>query len=299
MALDGNGRWCYLDPKLGAMLAVAESARNVACAGGRPVACTDNMNFGNPEKPPIMQQFSDVVDGIAEACNALGTPITGGNVSLYNETLGEGIFPTPVIGMVGIIDDISKVCGAHFTTEAKTSPRDIILLQPKCAGELADRITRFGSNEYAKSVMGSVWGLPPALDLADEKALQSLLLRLISEGLIESAHDISDGGLAVALAECCFPLGVGAKVNVKTHKQPAELVLFGEMATRVILSARPEYTRRIEELAVESGLQAFVYGQTQADKFEITLDGKPCIQSSIAELRTGWECALQNMLQTN
>jgi phosphoribosylformylglycinamidine synthase len=131
MSLDGNGRWCYLDPKLGAMLAVAEAARNVACAGGLPVACTDNMNFGNPEKPPIMQQFSEVVDGIAEACNALNTPITGGNVSLYNETLGEGIFPTPVIGMVGIVDDTTKTCGAHFSIETKNEPRDIIMLQPK------------------------------------------------------------------------------------------------------------------------------------------------------------------------
>ena len=298
MSLDGNGRWCYLDPKLGAMLAVAESARNVACSGGRPVACTDNMNFGNPEKPPIMQQFSDVVDGIAEACNALKTPITGGNVSLYNETLGEGIFPTPVIGMVGIIDDISKVCRSHFSAQAATTPRDIIMLQPKCAGDLPERITRFGSSEYARTVLGSVWGLPPALDLAAEKSLQSLLPRLIGEGLIESAHDISDGGFATALAECCFPLGVGAKVEVKSHKQPTELALFGEAATRVVLSAIPEHSPRIKELAVESGLEAYIYGKTQAECFEITVDGKSVISAKVKDLQTGWESALQESLSS-
>jgi len=297
MSLDGNGRWCYLDPKLGAMLAVAESARNVACSGGRPVACTDNMNFGNPEKPPIMQQFSDVVDGIAEACNALNTPITGGNVSLYNETLGEGIYPTPVIGMVGIIDDINKICRSHFSAQAATSPRDIIMLQPKCAGDLADRITRFGSSEYARTVQGIVWGLPPALDLAAEKSLQSLLLRLIDEGLIESAHDISDGGFTVALAECCFPLGIGAKVEVKSHKQPIELALFGETATRVVLSAIPEHSPRIKELAVESGLEAYIYGQTQAEKFEISVDGKPAIITSMKELQAHWERTLPSILE--
>ncbi|MGH9581113.1 MAG: phosphoribosylformylglycinamidine synthase subunit PurL, partial [Terriglobales bacterium] len=206
MALDGNGRWCYLDPRLGAMHAVAEAARNVACAGAHPVAATNCLNFGNPEKPTIMAQFSETVDGLAEACTALGTPITGGNVSLYNETLGEGIYPTPVVGVVGILDDISHATRFHFAEPG----HDIVLLH---AGLRPDE-TEFGSSEYAKEVLGAVWGRPPALDLAQEAALQKCLLELTGKRLLASAHDCAEGGLAVALAECGFVKGVGASVHL-------------------------------------------------------------------------------------
>src|SRR5438270_11178506 len=162
MSLDGNGRWCYLNPKLGAMHAVAEAARKVACAGGVPVAETNCLNFGNPEKPHIMWQFSEVIDGLAEACTALGTPITGGNVSLYNETLGEGIYPTPVVGVVGIVEDIIKVIRFHVRERG----RDVLLLQTSSVvPDGKDAQVCFGSSEYAKEILGSIWGLPPALNL--------------------------------------------------------------------------------------------------------------------------------------
>src|SRR5262249_40732805 len=171
MALDGNGRWCWLDPKLGAMHAVAESARNVSCTGAKPVAATNCLNFGNPEKPQIMWQFAQVVDGLAEACNALGTPITGGNVSLYNETLGEGIYPTPVVGVVGVLEDVD---GA-MTFEFRQAGQDVVLLEAACPTERTQAEAEFGSSEYAKEVVGQVWGVPPALDLKQEAALQNCL----------------------------------------------------------------------------------------------------------------------------
>jgi len=196
MALDGNGRWCYLDPKLGAMHAVAEAARNVACSGATPVGATNCLNFGNPEKPHIMWQFSQAVDGITKACEELEIPITGGNVSLYNETLGEGIYPTPVLGVVGILDDVSKATFPNF----KEAGRAVVLLRGSEPGDATDAEVEFGSSEYAKSVLGELWGFPPALGLEGEAAVQKTIIELIGAGLVDSAHDCSEGGLAVALA---------------------------------------------------------------------------------------------------
>ena len=159
MALDGNSRWCYLDPQLGAAHAVAEAARKVACTGATPVAATNCLNFGNPEKPEIMAQLSSAIDGIAEACTALGTPITGGNVSLYNETKGEAIYPTPVVGIVGILEDVSKVVPADFQKVG-----DAVLLLTLPAGVGGERLLQeFGSSEYAKTILGELWGRPPGL----------------------------------------------------------------------------------------------------------------------------------------
>src|SRR6185369_17065049 len=172
MALDGNGRWCYLDPKLGAMHAVAESARNVACTGALPVGATNCLNFGNPEKPPIMWQFSQVIDGITKACEELDIPITGGNVSFYNETLGEGIYPTPVLGVVGILEDVSKAMFPHF----RETGRSVVLLRGSEHGDLTDAEVEFGSSEYAKVVLGEVWGFPPALELEGEAGLQKAVV---------------------------------------------------------------------------------------------------------------------------
>ena len=261
MALDGNGRWAYLDPKLGAMHAAAEAARKVACTGAVPVAATNCLNFGNPEKPEIMAQLSAAIDGIAEACTALSTPITGGNVSLYNETRGEGIYPTPVLGMVGILDDVTKAVPAHFQRAGDA----ILLLWPVPRGEKPDpnlsvpfepvpispyivypltqtptfpvappigspvsdapqdsadstalEVAAFGSYEFAKAVLaGTVWGNPPALDLEAEADLHTLLAALAGRKLLHSARDVSDGGIAVALAQAAFPLsGIGATVDL-------------------------------------------------------------------------------------
>src|SRR5437660_1134194 len=195
MALDGNGRWCYLDPRLGAMHAVAEATRNVACAGATPVGATNCLNFGNPEKPHIMWQFSQVVDGITKACEELEVPVTGGNVSFYNETLGEGIYPTPVVGIVGIFDDVHNAARMHFREPGRT----IVLLRATEPGDITDVQSEFGSSEYAKEILGAVWGYPPELELEREAALQKALIEMIREGLVDSAHDCSEGGLAVAL----------------------------------------------------------------------------------------------------
>src|SRR5713101_5154378 len=213
MALDGNGRWCYLDPRLGAMHAVAEAARNVACAGATPVGATNCLNFGNPEKPHIMWQFSQVIDGLTRACEELEVPITGGNVSFYNETLGEGIYPTPVVGIVGILEDVHKAVRPDF----RESGRMIVLLRASEAGDITDVQSEFGSSEYAKEILGAVWGYPPELELEREAALQKALIEMIQAGLVESAHDCSDGGLAVTLAEAAFPTGIGMTVELASQ----------------------------------------------------------------------------------
>ena len=292
MALDGNGRWCYLEPRLGAMHAVAEAARNVVCAGARPVAATNCLNFGNPEKPQIMFQFSEVVDGMAEACNALGTPITGGNVSLYNETLGEGIYPTPVMGVVGVIDDISRICRFHFQQDG----RDVLLLHAGQSIAPAEAKRRFGSSEYVREIFSQLWGLPPVLDLKKEAALQDCLLRLISQQMLESAHDLSEGGLAVAAAESCFPLEIGARLDLSTAEGEPELLLFGEDASRVLISCDPNKTPTIQQMAVKSGVSAEFIGRTGGQQLEISVQGKRVIAAPVSELRQVWSTSLERML---
>ncbi len=235
MALDGNGRWCYLDPRLGAMHAVAEAARNVACAGATPVAATNCLNFGNPEKPNIMWQFSQVIDGMTKACEELEVPITGGNVSFYNETLGEGIYPTPVLGVVGILEDVHQAGRIEF----REPGRAILLLRANEPGDLTDAESEFGSSEYAKEILGALWGYPPQLDLEKEAALQKALVEIIRAGLVDSAHDCSDGGLAIALAESAFPKLIGLRANLPGGELPPEYVLFGEDASRAVLSCDP------------------------------------------------------------
>ncbi|HEX4568219.1 MAG TPA: phosphoribosylformylglycinamidine synthase subunit PurL, partial [Vicinamibacterales bacterium] len=192
ISTDGNGRYCYLNPRRGAMLAVVEAARNVACAGGLPIGATNCLNFGNPERPEIMWQLIEAIEGIADACRALDIPITGGNVSLYNETDGRAIYPTPILGVVGLLDDASNV-----TTRTFKGAGDAIVLLGEDRGEL-------GGSEYLKTIHGRVQGDAPALDLARERALQGLVVQLIGAGLVRSAHDCSDGGAAITIAECCF-----------------------------------------------------------------------------------------------
>jgi phosphoribosylformylglycinamidine synthase len=295
MALDGNGRWCYLDPKLGAMHAVAESARNVACTGAVPMAATNCLNFGNPEKPQVMWQFSQVIDGITKACEELEVPITGGNVSFYNETLGEAIYPTPVLGIVGIIDDVNRVMKSDF----KSAGRAVVLLSGSEPGDLSDAEAEFGSSEYAKEILGALWGFPPALELEKEAALQKALVELVRDRWIESAHDSSEGGLAVALAECAFLNNVGARVNLKSEQLPAEFVLFGEDASRVLVSCNPDFVKNVTEVAARHGISAEVIGETVSGLIEIAVDGKVVVSSSVAEeLKDGWEHSLERDLHT-
>jgi phosphoribosylformylglycinamidine synthase subunit PurL len=225
MSVDGNGRYCYLDPYRGAMLAVAEAARNVACSGARPLGATNCLNFGNPERPSIMWQFARAVEGIGAACRALDVPITGGNVSLYNETGGRAIHPTPVIGVVGLLEHADRVVSHRFRAAG-----DAVILLGEGKGEL-------GGSEYLKVVYDLVRGAPPAIDLSAERALQALLVVLAEARLIRSAHDCSDGGLTVTVAECCFDTGgVGAEVAIAavdvSPSAPMNLAagLFGESA---------------------------------------------------------------------
>jgi phosphoribosylformylglycinamidine synthase subunit PurL len=305
MALDGNGRWCWLDPKLGAMHAVAESARNVSCTGATPVAATNCLNFGNPEKPQIMWQFSQVVDGLTEACTALETPITGGNVSLYNETLGEGIYPTPVIGIVGTLENVEDAMTFHF----RQPERDVFLLSGTANKGNAE--AEFGSSEYAKEILGQIWGVPPALDLRQEAALQKCLRELIKEHAIESAHDCSEGGLAVALAEASFVKPkpgtatpyVGAEVGLNSNGvfngAFTEGVLFGEGASRVVISCDPKKASIIQQTAVKWGVRADRIGRTIPEKLVISVDGKQAVSAKVSDLRQVWDTALLKALHVD
>jgi phosphoribosylformylglycinamidine synthase II len=294
MALDGNGRWCYLDPRLGAMHSVAEAARKVACSGATPVGATNCLNFGNPEKSHIMWQFSQTIDGITKACEELEIPITGGNVSFYNETLGEGIYPTPVLGVVGILEDVQKTAKMHFASPGHT----IVLLRAGEAGDITDVESEFGSSEYAKEILGSLWGYPPQLDLEREAALQKAVIELIQQGLVESVHDCGEGGFAVALAEKAFPKGVGARVNLTSNGLPAEFALFGEDASRILLSCDPGNLSRIKQVAERFGVAADVIGETIPDRLEVSLDGKVAVSAAVAELSEAYEDALESALRT-
>jgi phosphoribosylformylglycinamidine synthase len=294
MALDGNGRWCYLDPRLGAMHAVAEAARKVACSGATPVAATNCLNFGNPEKPHIMWQFSQTIDGITKACEELEIPITGGNVSFYNETLGEGIYPTPVLGVVGIVDDVRKTAKMHFDVAGRT----IVLLRAGESADITDVESEFGSSEYAKEILGTIWGYPPELDLEREAALQKAVIELIQLGMVESVHDCSDGGVAVALAEKTFAKGIGARVNLIGGELPREFVLFGEDASRILLSCDAGQVGGIQEVAGRLGVVAEVIGETSSSgRVEILVDDRVCVSAAVAELRGDYEGALEGALR--
>ena len=332
MALDGNGRWCYLDPKLGAMHAVAECARKVAMTGALPVAATNCLNFGNPEKPEIMAQLSAAIDGIAEACTALGTPITGGNVSLYNETKGEGIYPTPVLGIVGILEDVTKAVPASFQREKDA----IVLLWPIPRGEEPDpnlkvpleplpisqyplpalerkpgpreqpdasdtdaqkNLAAFGSSEFAKVVLGASWGTPPALDLDAEASLHKLLGVLAWRKLIHSARDISDGGIAVAVAQAAFGKGIGAATEQDASLLAHPLFgLFAEPASTVMVTAAHGDLTEIDAMANQYNFFSARIGTTGGNRLEILVDGETFISAPLDELRTPWARALESAL---
>jgi phosphoribosylformylglycinamidine synthase II len=256
MSLDGNGRYCYLDPREGAKLAVAECCRNLATTGAVPIAATNNLNFGNPERPEIMAQLVDAIEGIAEACQFFEAPITGGNVSLYNETLGEGIYPTPVLGIIGLMKTAIPA-PVHFRNEGRT----ILLL----GGFRQNDIDRFGSSQYAKVILGQLWGLPPELDMAYEKRVHDCAREILAAGLAESAHDLSDGGLAVALGECATA-ALGAHVTIATTER-VEFALFGEAPSRILLSsADPD---RVREIALWHQVESPVIGVTMNERLQI------------------------------
>jgi len=295
MALDGNGRWSYLDPRLGAMHAVAEAARKVACSGATPVGATNCLNFGNPEKAHIMWQFSQTIDGITKACEELEIPITGGNVSFYNETLGEGIYPTPVLGVVGILDNVHKAAKMPFAAAG----RAIVLLHAGEVGDMTDAESEFGSSEYAKEILGAVWGYPPELDLEKEAGLQKAIVEVTKHGIVDAVHDCSDGGIAVALAEMSFANSIGARIRLTSDDLFGEFVLFGEDASRIIVSCDPAQVSRIKEVAARFGVMADVIGETISGQLEISLDNAAVISSTISELRVAYEGALEAALKSD
>jgi phosphoribosylformylglycinamidine synthase subunit PurL len=287
MSVDGNGRYCYLDARQGAMLAVAEAARNVACAGARPLGATNCLNFGNPERPAIMWQFAEAVAGIGEACRALGVPITGGNVSLYNETDGKAIYPTPVIGVVGLLEHADRVLERRFRESG-----DVIILLGDNHGEL-------GGSEYLKHVHGVVRGRPPVLNLAAERALQGLLATLADDRLVRSAQDCSDGGLAVALAECTFGTNqIGAEVSLEGISIARDgvvndaVVLFGESASRVILSAAPSRVTEVLQRAAAAAVPARVIGETGGNRIRASVAGRLLLDVSVDEAERVWSGAI-------
>jgi phosphoribosylformylglycinamidine synthase II len=294
MALAGNGRWTYLDPKLGAMHAVAEAARKVACTGATPVAATNCLNFGNPEKPEIMAQLSAAIDGIAEACNALGTPVTGGNVSLYNETKGEGIYPTPVLGVVGIIDDVTKAVPSGFQ---RVGDRVIIARFNK-----QDEFWRneFGSSEFAKDVLGSLYGRPPLIDLESAAYCNQLLKDLADEKLVSSVSDIGSGGVAVALARASFTnhVGVEAWLHSDGGDESAAEALFFEDSGSVLISCAPENAdtviKRIEQNS--SHYVALPVGETVPETVEIRWEREVVIREKISDLVKPWATSMEDQL---
>jgi phosphoribosylformylglycinamidine (FGAM) synthase-like enzyme len=369
LSTDGNGRWGFLSPKLGAMHAVAESARNVACAGARPIAATNCLNFGNPEKPEVMWQFTEAIDGIAEACRALETPITGGNVSFYNETLGKPIYPTPILGVLGLIEDADCALGSGFRNEgdvivlldATASLEDVERVRTKASGvetpdeggaltaglkprpsteehqsdsrslaasrgredrgetknardsarddsshlggldigeDAAEAQREFSSSEYAKTIHGVVAGAPPAIDLDAEKRLINCLVELASEKAILSAHDVSDGGLAVTLAECCFDSGgLSAEVDVKGADEPAESALFGERGARAVVSLPSASLARVSAIAAQWKISALRIGVVTRGEFRIQYKGAFAIRGTIDSFRRTWAESLEKAVE--
>jgi phosphoribosylformylglycinamidine synthase len=296
LTVDGNGRWCWLAPREGAKAAVAEGARNVACTGARPWAATNCLNFGNPEKPEVMWEFSECIDGIAEACRALELPITGGNVSFYNDTLGQSIYPTPVLGVLGLLEDVSCAVGIAFQQDG-----DAILLldgaDKPARVEAAAAQLELSSSEYAFALHGVVAGSPPAVDLAAEKRLIEALLALAGEKLLHSAHDASDGGLAVALAESCFASqGLSAQAAIAAS-DPAEAAIFRERGARAVVSCAPESLARVREIARQYKVSIAELGHVARDGvFAISVNGASVIQAPCEKLRAAWADSLKSVM---
>jgi phosphoribosylformylglycinamidine synthase len=276
---DCNGRYCYLDPYVGAQIAFAEAARNVACSGGRPAAITDCLNFGNPEKPEVFWTFYESVRGLSDACRAFGVPVISGNVSFYNESFGSPIYPTPTVGLVGVLDDVSKHCTMGFKAEG-----DVIVL----LGETENEV---GGSEYLKLAHGVVSGRPPALDLDLEMAVQATVLTAIDEGILRSAHDCSEGGLAVTLAECCIAGSLGADVHVG-DELPEYAALFSETQSRIVVTTVPENAERLVEIALANEIPYAVLGTVGGDRLAI----EDIVGVTLEQLREAWEPALEMAL---
>ncbi|WP_019640471.1 phosphoribosylformylglycinamidine synthase subunit PurL [Paenibacillus fonticola] len=284
MTTDCNGRFVYLDPEVGGRIAVSEAARNVVCSGAEPLAITDNLNFGSPEKPDIFWQMEKAVDGMAEACRVLDAPVIGGNVSLYNENAKGAIYPTPVVGMVGLVHDTD-----HITTQDFKAEGDVVFL-------LGETFAELGGSEFQAVVHGVTEGRPPALDLNVEKKLLDGVLAAIQKGLVQSAHDLSEGGLAVAVAESCISGGLGAKVDFATELRP-DFALFSESQSRILLSATPDKAAELEQLIASYGVPVQKIGQVTGDKLEIAVNARSVLARPVSELKQVWEDVIPCLMQ--
>ncbi|WP_405106877.1 phosphoribosylformylglycinamidine synthase subunit PurL [Paenibacillus sp. FSL K6-1217] len=285
MTTDCNGRYVYLDPEVGGRIAVSEAARNIVCSGAQPLAITDNLNFGSPEKPEIFWQMERAVDGMAEACRVLDTPVIGGNVSLYNENASGAIYPTPVVGMVGLVEDTD-----HITTQAFKQEGDAILLLGITKAEL-------GGSEFQYAVHGLTEGRPPELDLATERKLLDAVLAAIRSGKVRSAHDLSEGGLAGALAESCISGSIGANIELSAGGLRPDVALFSESQSRIILTSAPDRAEELRAAVAAYGVPVEIIGTVGGDRLRVTLDGSAALDEAVTELKTIWEDAIPCLMK--
>lgn len=286
MSLDGNSRYCLLDPREGVKLIIAECCRNLSVVGAEPVAATNNLNFGNPERPEIMAQLVEAIEGMSEACTFFETPITGGNVSLYNETLGEGIYPSPVMGIVGLLPTAPPV-----PMEFPKAGLQVLLIGGL---RIDENLQRFGGTQYAKNILNTIWGLPPALDMDYEKRVQTAVREIARAGLAASSHDLGDGGLGVALAECSFA-GVGAKVELDSQVR-ADLLLFDESPSRVIVATAD--AKAVQAVAQKHGVECVRLGETMRERLQIRNGAATLVDAAIAELKGPWASSLEESLSS-
>ncbi|OMF24394.1 phosphoribosylformylglycinamidine synthase II [Paenibacillus sp. FSL H8-0548] len=284
MTTDCNGRYVYLDPEVGGRIAVAEAARNIVCSGAEPLAVTDNLNFGNPEKPEVFWQLEKSADGMSEACVVLNTPVIGGNVSLYNENAKGAIYPTPVIGMVGLVHDID-----HITTQGFKAEGDVIILVGETKAEL-------GGSELQYVMQGGAAGRPPEIDLATEKKVLDAVLGAIQKGLVASAHDLSEGGIAVAVAESCISGRFGAEVALSSDLR-ADHLLFSESQSRILLSAKPEQAAALQAWLTEQGVVHAQVGNVKGSSLTISVNGKAGIQAPVTQLEKVWKDAIPCLMK--
>ncbi|WP_310551201.1 phosphoribosylformylglycinamidine synthase subunit PurL [Paenibacillus glufosinatiresistens] len=286
MTTDCNGRYVYLDPEIGGRIAVAEAARNIVCSGAQPLAITDNLNFGSPEKPDIFWQMERAVDGMAEACRTLDTPVIGGNVSLYNENASGAIYPTPVVGMVGLVEDVD-----HITTQGFKQEGDVILLVGETRAEL-------GGSEFQYAVHGVTEGRPPVIDLEKERLTLDAVLAAIRAGLVKSAHDLSEGGLAAALAECCISGGIGAAVVMKSGGLRRDVALFSESQSRLLLTVDTDRAEELRSRLAAAGVPVEVIGTVNGEgPLRIWMDGELVLEEQVAELKSVWEDAIPCLMR--
>jgi phosphoribosylformylglycinamidine synthase len=281
MTLDGNAFLAALDPRNGGKAAVAEACRNLACVGATPMGVTNCLNFGNPEKPEVMWQFKEVIEGMAEACRSFGIPVTGGNVSFYNDTEGASVLPTPVLGVVGLLQDAAKMVTPGFKAGG-----EVVVLLGRTRPEL-------GGSEYLRTVHGLQEGPCPTLDLAEEIAVQELCREAADKGLLRSAHDVSEGGLAVCLAECAFHgrPRIGCDLDLGEEMR-ADALLFGESQSRIVVTARPEDLDKLLGLARKKRVHAVILGETGGTELIFHHQDREAVRVQVAEAYSAWKDAL-------